>query len=146
MYFCCKIHRISIITAQNRRPLHPIASHDVPGRAADVWRPTPNYTIMSASSSAEMPNAVIPNPLHTCSSSKKDAKSIYPISTRSINACNAISSRGYQSMSENNQSEALSRRSRNTHPEPPVILPKTADFLPRLVMMARPSTQNPLLT
>ena len=146
MYFCCEIHRISIITAQNRRPLHPIASHYVPGRAADVWRPTPNYTIMSASSSAEMPNAVIPNPLHTCSSSKKDAKSIYPISTRSINACNAISSRGYQSMSENNQSETLSRRSRNTHPEPPVILPKTADFLPRLVMMARPSTQNPLLT
>jgi hypothetical protein len=33
----------------------------------------------------------------------------------------------------------------STHPEPPLAFPKTADFLPRLVMMAKPSTQKPLL-
>ena len=33
-----------------------------------------------------------------------------------------------------------------THPEPPVAFPKNGDFLPRLVIMAIPSTQNPLLT
>lgn len=30
-------------------------------------------------------------------------------------------------------------------PEPPVAFPNTGDFLPRLVMIAIPSTQNPLL-
>jgi hypothetical protein len=33
-----------------------------------------------------------------------------------------------------------------THPEPPLAFPNTADFLPRLVMMAIPSIQNPLRT
>jgi len=32
-----------------------------------------------------------------------------------------------------------------TYPEPPVAFPNTGDFLPRLVMIAIPSTQNPLL-
>jgi hypothetical protein len=33
-----------------------------------------------------------------------------------------------------------------THPEPPVAFPKIGDFLPRLVIMAIPSTHSPLLT